>query len=240
MYKTKRSLQTVILFILIGLVITSVSFANAAEPPSIVIIVPGAPDDLEINIFPESECERANKLDKVIETYYTFYLRGHKSSSDYKFKINTEDSEFEIVLDKPLKTYNNIFMLDLKEQILTPGKALSRTIILVSLRIILTLIIEGLVFLGFGYRQKKSWIIFLIVNLLTQGGLNIWLNGFMPLASYMVFTLVFGEFWVFIAEIIAFTIFIKEQRRGKTISYVLIANLLSLIVGGYLISVLPI
>lgn len=240
MFNSNKILSVVILLILTMLVMTSLSFANAAEPPSIVIIVPGAPDDLEINIFPESECERANKLDKRIETYYTFYLRGSKHTSDYKFKISAASGDFEILLDEPLKTYNNIFTLNLKERTLKPGKSLSRTIKLVSVRVILTLIIEGAIFLLFGYREKKSWVYFLIINLMTQGALNIWLNGFTPLQSYLFFTLVFGEIWVFIAEMIAFSVLVKEQGRIKTIAYVLIANALSLILGGYMISMLPI
>jgi hypothetical protein len=117
---------------------------------------------------------------------------------------------------------------------------LSRSILLVSMRIILTLAIEAIIFRLFGFRNKKSWIAFLIINLITQGALNIWLNGFAPLASYLVFTLIFGEILVFIAEIIAFSALIKEHRRWRILLYVITANLLSLFAGGYMITVLPI
>ena len=92
----------------------------------------------------------------------------------------------------------------------------------------------------FGYRRKESWLIFLIINLLTQGVLNIWLNGsFTPLDSYIIFSLVFGEILVLIIEMIAFLILVKEHHRLRIALYVIIANLLSLIAGGYLITVLP-
>ncbi len=240
MFKSNKILTAVVLVILIAIAITSVSFANAAEPPSIVIIVPWAPDDLEISVFSDGEYEKATKVDKTIETYFAFYIHGLKSSSDYKVKINTEDKDFEIILNEQLKTYNNIFTLDLEKQTLKPGKLFSRTIALVSFRIILTLIIEGFVFFLFGYRQKKSWVIFLIINLLTQGTLNFWLSGFTPFSSYGIFFgLIFAEFWIFVVEMIALSFFITEQRTRKTILYVLIANLASLVVGGHLITILP-
>ncbi len=239
MYKSNRILFAIILSILTVFAATAISFGNSAEPPSILIIVPDAPDDLEIEMFSNDKYIKADKLDKTLEKYYTFSLHDLEGLSKYKFKISTEDSSFEILLDEPLQGYNNVFTLNIKKQTLTSGKLFSRTLKLVSLRITLTLIIEGLIFLSFGYREKRSWIIFLVINLLTQGFLNIWLNGFTPMKSYIFFALIFGEIWVFIAEAIGFSIFIKEHNRSKTIGYVLLANFLSLIAGGYLISLLP-
>lgn len=215
---------------------TSVCYANSAEPPSILIIVSNAPTDLEISIGNT----KAIRTDKVIESYYTFYSRDLKSAY-YTVNVTIKDSTFEIRLDAPLKLYNNIFTLDLERQTLTPGKSLSRSIGLTSTRIILTLLIEAIVFFLFGYRKKKSWLIFLIVNLFTQGLLNVWLNGITtPLESYIVLTLIAGEILVFIVEMLAFLTFVREHGRPRTALYVITANLLSLIAGGYLITVLPV
>jgi len=117
---------------------------------------------------------------------------------------------------------------------------LSRSILLVSLRVILTLIIEAIVFWLFVFRKKNSWLAFLIINLITQGALNIWLNSSVPLASYLVFSLIFAEFFVFIAEIVLFLTLIKEHSRRRTVLYVIAANFLSLFAGGYIITVLPV
>jgi hypothetical protein len=227
----------------LGLIILSfinipVCSANSAEPPSIIIIVPNAPKDLEISIGPDNI--KANRTDKVIESYYTFYSHDLRSA-DYTIKITTGNRAFEITPGAPLKSYNNIFSLDLENQTLTPGKSLPVSITLISFRIILTLIIEALIFYLFGFRKKKSWLIFLAVNLLTQGLLNIALSrSFNPLDSYIVFSLIFGEILVFIFELIAFLILVKEHRLLRTGLYVISANLLSLIAGGYLITVLPV
>ncbi|MEJ2740893.1 MAG: hypothetical protein P8105_13905, partial [Dehalococcoidia bacterium] len=107
--------------------------------------------------------------------------------------------------------------------------------------IIVTLAIEALVFYLFGYRKKRSWLIFLIANLLTQGALNIWLNvTTTPLESYIIFSLITGELLVIAVELAGFLTFVKEHRRWRTALYVIVANLLSLFAGGYLITVLPV
>ncbi len=215
-----------------------VCYANSAVPPSILIIVPNAPNDLKISIG--SENIEARRTDKVIESYYTFY-RGDLKYAEYTVKVTTADRTFEILLDTPLKSYDNIFTLDLERQTLTSGESVSRSIALPSLRIILTLIIEAIVFFLFGYRRKRSWLVFLIINLLTQGVLNIWLAGSTnPLDSYIIFSLIRGEMLVFIVEMIGFLIFVNEHHGLRTILYVMAANLLSLFVGGYLITVLPV
>ena len=217
---------------------TSVCYANAAEPPSILIIVPDAPEDLKISFGPENI--PAHREDKAIESYFTIYSYDLKIT-DYTVKITTEDTTFYIPLDAPPKKYNNIYTLNLEKQTLTPGKSLSRSATLISLRVVLTLIIEALVFFLFGYRQKRSWLIFLIANVITQAILYIWLNAsFYPLDSYVVFSLIFGEILILVAEMIIFLILVREHQRWRTAIYVIIANLLSLIAGGYLITALPI
>lgn len=234
----KRLILIVALSMLIVLV--SVCYGNSAEPPSILIIVPNAPEDLEVSIGSGNTNMTANIRDKVIEKYYAFYSSELRIAKDYTVCVSTRESSFEIVLEKPLKKYNNIYTLNLADKTLKPGKLLSRSIILVSMRITMTLAIEAIIFWLFGFRNKKSWIAFLIINIITQGALNIWLNGSAPLTSYLVFSLIFMEFFVIIAEIIAFLAILKERGRGRTLLYVIAANFLSLLAGGYIITVLPV
>jgi hypothetical protein len=59
------------------------------------------------------------------------------------------------------------------------------------------------------------------------------------LQGYIIFGLVFAEIFIIIFELIAFLAAIKEYR-WRTVFHVIIANLLSLFAGGYIITVLPI
>lgn len=80
-----------------------------------------------------------------------------------------------------------------------------------------------------------------MINLLTQGGLNIWLNNSASLMSYnLLFALIFGELLIFSIEMIGFPIFVYEKRRRIVVSYAFVANFISLIAGGYLITLLPV
>lgn len=240
MFKKNNILYIVILSMITFLFIPSFIFANSAEPPSILIIVSNPPKDLDISLQAKGELTNARKIDKVIETYYLFYYRDIKDYANYKFEISTGDINYQVDLEAPLKSYNNIYTLNLDKGILTPGKLLSRSISLVALRVSLTLIIEAIVFWFFGFRKKRSWVTFLVINLITQGALNIWINGFSPITSYIFLSLIFAEILILIVELFGFSTFVKELRKGDRILYVIIANFLSLVVGGYIISVLPI
>jgi hypothetical protein len=218
---------------------TSVCLANSAEPPSILIIVTNPPEDLEISLGTDDN--KAFRVDKkLFESYYVFYS-FQMATAGYDVKVTTGNTIFYVALDTSLQKYNNVFTLDLKNQTLTQGETPLRSFSLVSMRVILTLILEAAVFFLFGYRWKKSWIIFLVINLLTQGALNIWLSTYsIPVNSYIILLLFFGEILVLTAEMIGFLLFIKEHRRLRTAFYVLVANLVSLVAGGYLIMMLPV
>jgi hypothetical protein len=238
MLNRKNILLCIFLSILILFAATDICSANAAEPPSIIIIVPNAPQDLEITIG----TTEASRTEKSLESYFSFYSYSFQADV-YTLTVTDGEETFEITTAAPLDKYNNIYTLDLAGRTLTAGELPSRNIILVTVRVLLTLLLEAMVFFLFGYRQKVSWIIFLSVNLVTQGALFIWLNSlsYTPLTGsfYIILTMIFAEILILIIEMAIFLIFIKEHRRLRTAGYVLAANLLSLILGGYLITVLP-
>ncbi|MFZ7131373.1 MAG: hypothetical protein ACOWWR_03345 [Eubacteriales bacterium] len=239
-YRNRTKWITIILILQILLALTPVAFANSMEPPSIIIIVSTPPDDMKISIDSGDTHIEAKRKDNKFESYFTFYVDDVENFENASITVNTKEKTFQVFMEEPLNYYNNLFTLNLRTQTITPGKSLIRSILLVSLRIILTLIIEGLVLFLFRYRKKTSWIAFLIINLITQGVLNIMINGFSPFGSYPILGLIFLEFFVLITEIFAFIIFVKEKRKFTTLMYVFISNILSLILGGYLITVLPI
>lgn len=229
----------VFIFFTIFLLGPSICNANSAEPPSIVFIVPNSPDDLEISMISGDDSERGRLHEKFSEKYYAFYSFDLNIKDEYIFKVNSNEYNFEITLDKPIESYNNIYTLELKNTKLTNGKLLYRSLIFILMRLSLTLLIEGGVFWLLGFRNKKSWYAFIIINLITQGMLNIWINGLPPFGSYIIMGLIFLEIIIIIVEFIAFLIIVSEYSPWKRVFHVISANLLSLIAGGYLISILP-
>lgn len=242
MNKTSKCLILMMLLcMLIISILPAIVSANSAEPPSLIILINNPPNDLSIVLVSNKNQPEAVARRVAWEGYYVFYKRDMQADDIYTFKILTNEESFECTLSTPLKRYNNVVTLDLSNRELKSGVYPFRSFLLVSIRLLLTLLLEGIVFWLFGFRQKKSWVIFLAINLTTQGLLNIWLNsGGSPLPSYIILSLVFGEFFVFLVEMIMFPIFIKEHKRSHIIAYAFFANLISLIAGGYIISILPV
>jgi len=242
MNKTKKRLRlTMILCALIISLMPATAIANSAEPPSLVILINNPPDDLSIVLVSNENQPEAIIRRVAWEGYYVFYSRDMQDRDKYTFKVTTEGKSFECTLNEPLQHYNNVATLDLTDQTLTPGKYALRSVLLVSIRLLLTLLLEGIVFWFFQFRQKRSWLPFLIINLVTQGALNIWLNsGDSLMPSYIMIGLIIGEMFIFLAEMIAFPVFVKEHKTSRVLIYVVIANLISLIAGGYIITNLPV
>jgi hypothetical protein len=233
----KKTLFLLLLPITLIVANVSICYANSPPPPTIFVVVAHAPKDLELRIG----SEKAQRTDKILESYYTFHLGFTGINSD-TLLVTTNDGSFEIALPQ-LQQYNNAFTLDLVKRTLTRGTSWLRPYEFASITIILTLLIEGVIFFLFGYRKRNSWIVFLATNILTQGFLYVWLNTqFYPLVnSYffpVLFSLIVGEFLVFISEITVFLILVRERRRLVTFSYVVAANFASLIAGGFLINAL--
>lgn len=237
----KRLLLVIMFCIWMISILPITATANSAEPPSLVILVNNPPDDLSIVLVSGKSRPEATVRRVAWEEYYVFYLRDMQGDGEYTFRVTTKGESFECTLGGLLQRYNNIVTLDLSDQELTPGKYPFRSALLVSIRLLLTLLLEAGIYWLFGFRQKRSWLIFIAINIVTQGILNIWLNSGGPLMpNYLILSLIFGEVFVFAAEMIAFPICIKEHKRSRSLIYAFTANLISLIAGGYIISVLPV
>lgn len=97
---------------------------------------------------------------------------------------------------------------------------------------------EGVVFWLYGYRSRRSWIVFFIINLVTQtahhmlvSGLNVGVN---RIKVYILFVPL-----LFLAEMLAFVMFVDERPRDRTISFAVVGNIASQAVLALLMGVLP-
>lgn len=236
----KYSILALILCSMI-ILISVTTYANSAEPPSLVILINNPPDDLSI-VMMSNENQPEAKVRRVAwEGYFAFYSSDMQVNGNYVFKVTSNGESFECTFNEPLRRYNEVLTLDIATQELTRGKYPFRSVLLVTIRLLLTILLEGLIFWLFRFRRKRSWIVFIAINLITQGILNIWLNSessLMP--SYLILSLIFGEFFVFLTEMVVFPILINEHKKRIVRIYAFVANIISLIAGGYLISLLPV
>jgi hypothetical protein len=247
----KRCNRVLVLFIaavLLSISLPTAVYANAAEPPSLTVIVSNPPDDLSLSLqlsgMSQSEAVVLRKERKAWETYYRFFNHvspsGNDSLDGATLVVRSGDQSFECALPAgTFDRYNNLLSLDLKTESLTRGQSPLRVPILVAMRVALTLLIESVVFFLFGYRKRRSWLAFLAVNIVTQSGLNAMLTG-PGIGSYWMIGYIIGEIVVIAVEVAALTCIVKEFRKRRTALCIVAANVASLILGGLLITYLPV
>ena len=97
-----------------------------------------------------------------------------------------------------------------------------------------TLIIEGVLLWLFGFRARRDWLVFLIVNLATQAGLHLWIgSGAMAAGSHPLYYLVLivAEVPILLVEMLAYMFLLKEHGKARRALYALCANAASYALG---------
>lgn len=101
-----------------------------------------------------------------------------------------------------------------------------------------TLLIEGLLLLAFGYRSKKSWRAFLLVNLVTQGGFAVYLAVTVLNHGVSGWSLIFYipiEVIITLVELLLYRRLLTEKNKVRAAVYAIAANLCSAVFGLWLI-----
>lgn len=101
-----------------------------------------------------------------------------------------------------------------------------------------TLLIEGALLLAFGYRSRRSWLVFLLVNLVTQGGFALYLAVTVLNHGVSGWSLLFYlpiELIITVVELLAYRRLLTEKGKGRATGYAIVANVCSATVGLLLI-----
>ncbi|MDI9503307.1 MAG: hypothetical protein GX291_02070 [Tissierellia bacterium] len=228
----------VAVFLLFLCLLPVVADANAAEPPSYVIIVPWADDRLSITLEDSTGREYlGERNEKFSESYYLYYTPN--GVTQYELLVKHEGVENRLPLPR-YGTYNNIFSLDTDTLTLTQGKMPFRTIFFTVVRAAATLFIEGAILYLFGYRKRISYLLFLLINLITQGILAWYLHVQVLDLSYgFTIGLILTEIIILAIEALFFSMFVKEHRAARGLLFVLVANIASFVAGYMLLRHLP-
>ena len=240
-----KKLSAILLVLVVLLALPVSVSANAAEPPGMIIIVEGAPKDLELTLQLREEPEYGIRIRKNVQNWEVHFRIFYSPDIDLlngaALRVESGEKSFTCPLpDGVSNRYNQLLTLDYESETLVLGQRWWRQPALTAVRIMLTLLVEGLIFFAFGFRNKRSWIVFFAVNLITQGWLNYIINSGAFSNGYWVLGLYLAEFVIFIAESIAFPVATKEKKKWICVLYALAANAASLIAGLLLINHLPI
>jgi len=230
-----KKLVAVITALAAIIMLASPAFANSAEPPTISVIVYDAPYDLDVKLRLENGEVEITPMKRNNQDYvFKFYGANSKYEA---ILVTTGGESFEVACSENDYGYHAVVVLNLDDRTLTAGEPAIREVPLVALRFALTLIIEGGIFFLFGYRQKRSWIIFAVTNIFTQCVMNF---AFLGLNLGYMWVLVFfiWEFLIWLSETTVYVWSLREKNPIIAAAYALTANLASLIIGGILIGML--
>lgn len=229
-----------------------VALANSAEPPGIVVLATNAPDDLTINLeIPGVDGEIFIKESrKMWEQYFRIYYHGAFSENTEHMKeavlrVSSSEKSFTCPIPDFLQIrykHNTILVLDYENETISVGQPAYREPVLITARLVLTFIIEGVIFFLLGFRKKRSWLVFVILNLLTQGWLNLSISGadIGGGSSYVMLGFIGIEIVIFLVESIIMGALIKEHKWYRRVGCALLANAVSLGLGMLIINYLPI
>ncbi len=101
-----------------------------------------------------------------------------------------------------------------------------------------TLLIEGALLFAFGYRSRRSWLVFLLVNLVTQGGFALYLAVTVLNHGVSGWSLIFYipiEVIITVVESLLYRRLLTERSWERAVGYAIVANVCSATVGALLI-----
>ncbi len=249
--KTRVSLRLLAFFILLLTSLTNSQVVfGASIPPGVKIFVAAPPRDLQLSInFNHPSLLDPREMTKTTrgwETYFNYYYSKMKGRYDEDFHaavlvVRSEKYNFEIKIprDPQSRMYKRYMTLNLEDETLTFGEPAWRKPLFVIAHLLIALALKGILLFLLGLRYKTTWIIFLIINLITQTWLSVYLaDAFIGLYSIFFLYLFYASFTILEALIVWITV--DEIRRGTTaFLYVFLINIVSIFVGNLLLPSLP-
>lgn len=98
-----------------------------------------------------------------------------------------------------------------------------------------TLVIEGAILWLSGFREKRSWLVFLAVNAATQAGLHLVTGAALAQAGWhflnYFLTIILQELVIWCAEAAAYAFLLRERSRARRVGYAFAANIASFVLG---------
>lgn len=244
MKKTNR-IWMLLMVLLLVLSVPVTASANSAEPPGIIVIVMNAPEDVTLTMeFPgptEDETHVRHSAAAWEQHFRFYYHTDMENLEKAVIRVTSSEGSFTCPLPDGVNNgYNNLLTLNYTKQTLTLDQPAWRQPLYIATRVALTLLIEGILFFLFGFRAKRSWAVFLAVNLITQLWVNIFAASHAFSGGYWALGYFGIELLILLAESILFPAATREKKKWLCVLYALAANFASLIVGGWLISNLPV
>ncbi len=241
--------------LVLALLLPVTALAAPGEDTFLTILVDRAPEgmvfELQFPDNPELEPITMVREDRAWETYFRVYFvkglikwrRGLPKGAELVVK-NGEES-FTMTFPEGLHTSENtVLCLDLETRKLEEGVPPFRSALLVALRVGATLLLQVLAFFLLGYRERRSWLIFLSAVAASQAVLaGLVMVGASTLTSdYVLWALVglcLAEVFLTVVQTVLFSMKLWEHRERRAVVSAVLSNVITLAVGAVDVLFLP-
>ena len=194
------------------------ALANSPVPPDLAVYVEDAPEDLEMALTFNGKEEQCDP--KLKENVYCFYFSNALRKENVVLRVSAGGKEYSLDVDAKMFRNGADLSFASGEPVLTARPA--KTLVRVLLDVGVTLVIEFIILLIFGYRKGRTFLIFLIANLITQGLYNAYLC--FPISDK---TLLIAEAVIILIEGCIYHFTFREHTKGRAWCYAVTANIAS-------------
>ena len=239
-------------------VLPAEAHAIGTAPPAVTVVVYGAPKDMQMHVVLQYEGEPLScpmeAERRAWESLYRFYRAGVSMHSRF-WDGNASDFEGAVLL---LESSDGVLRVPIPEGLLTRGGSSDiltlyyssgklirgfapwRSPLLIGMRVMAALLIEGLFFRLSGFTTRKSWLLFIAINVAVHGFLNYLCCGRINLTGSRYAVGFFIAILVsFLVELVAFVLLVDEYDTDRLARCLIRANLASHAANYVLMAVLP-
>ncbi|WP_077368150.1 hypothetical protein [Anaerosalibacter sp. Marseille-P3206] len=161
-----------------------------------------------------------------------------------KFKVIIVTSDGETIVSKNVvdrKAFNSTVYFDCETGDLVEKSMVKAYLLQFISTCGITLIIEGLILVLFGFNLKKNWKPFLYINLLTQVLLTLIVFGAMYTSGSFaaILTYIPFEIVILIIETTMFSRYLTQHSKSRRVAFSITANVLSFLLGMIVLRYFP-
>lgn len=159
--------------------------------------------------------------------------------NSFKVIVVTKDGTVKISSQYDRKSFVSNMVYDFHENTLRTRSPIALAYLLQFVTTCIpTLLIEGILLIGFGFSGKKNWIVFLGANITTQVFLTAILGTTLIRSGLLAAILlqIPVELGILVMETIAYTFLLEGRSRGRRIGYGITANLCTWVLGFFMVT----
>ena len=226
-----------LLIVLICMSYVSPVRAARQIPPAIRISVLNPPADLQLFLRLPAYTELIPLTSHDKPGYWRmFFYANYPYSSKNLLRtlegagliVKTDNEEYEIPIEVQANINPNLppyYSLNLAKRSLTVGLPAWFQFARYAAFIIFTLLLKCFVFSRYGYRDNKSWLIFILTNvsvLIIFSCLDFWLE----ISDHFYALLLVIVWYIFPGEVVVYLIKLEEQSKGKAFNFGMLSHVI--------------